>query len=192
MAAVRIESGEFPLLRNVDATKQPNRARVYGDWISLIHYDLPKIVEHLPEVIEDVYAYEVWKDKYLDSPEQFFERIGLFGLDLKEPARLIDELRKKGPSKKKREIIMRAQEAKKLRERGQTQQEIAVELGVHRNTVAADLCTKNSVRTEKIVHKQPRTRTRYEINEATDPTVAAQRIRAKFGEEYAQKLKKEL
>ena len=192
MAAVRIESGEFPLLRNVDATKQPNRARVYGDWISLIHYDLPKIVEHLPEVIEDVYAYEVWKDKYLDSPEQFFERIGLFGLDLKEPARLIDELRKKGPSKKKREIIMRAQEAKKLRERGQTQQEIAVELGVHRNTVAADLCTKNSVRTEKIVHKQPRSRTRYEINEATDPTVAAQRIRAKFGEEYAQKLKKEL
>lgn len=190
MAAVRIESGEFPLLRNVDATKQPNRARVYGDWISLIHYDLPKIVEHLPEVIEDVYAYEVWKDKYLDSPEQFFERIGLFGLDLKEPAKLIDELRKKGPSKKKREIIMRAQEAKKLRERGQTQQEIADELGVSQQTASRDLL-KNSVRTEKM-SKQLRSYSRYTINQGTDPTVAAQRIRAKFGEEYAQKLKKEL
>jgi hypothetical protein len=37
-------------------------------------------------------------------------------------------------------------------------QQIAAELGVHRNTVAADLCTKNSVRTEKVVHKQPRTK----------------------------------
>ena len=37
-------------------------------------------------------------------------------------------------------------------------QQIANELGVHRNTVAADLCTKNSVITEKVVHKQPRSR----------------------------------
>lgn len=190
MAAVRIESGEFPLLRNVNVQNQPCRAEVYGQWSKYINSDLPKIIEHLPEVIEDVYAYEVWKDKYLDSPEQFFERIGLFGLDLKEPAKLIDELRKKGPSKKKREIIMRAQEAKKLRERGQTQQQIAAELGVCQATISNSLL-KNSVRTEK-TNKQPRTRTRYEINEATDPTVAAQRIRAKFGEEYAQKLKKEL
>ena len=190
MAAVRIESGEFPLLRNVDVSKQPNRAEVYGQWSKYIYFDLPKIIEHLPEVIEDVYAYEVWKDKYLDSPEQFFERIGLFGLDLKEPAKLIDELRKKGPSKKKREIIMRAQEAKKLREKGQTQQEIAAELGVNQGTVSRVLC-KNSVMTEKM-HKQPRTRICYQINQGTDPTVAAQRIRAKFGEEYAQKLKKEL
>ena len=85
---------------------------------------------------------------------------------------------------------MRAQEAKKLRERGQTQQQIAAELGVCQATISNSLL-KNSVRTEK-TNKQPRTRTRYEINEATDPTVAAQRIRAKFGEEYAQKLKKEL
>ena len=44
------------------------------------------------------------------------------------------------------------------KKQSQRWQQIAAELGVHRNTVAADLCTKNSVRTEKIVHKQPRTR----------------------------------
>lgn len=190
MAAVRIESGEFPLLRNVDVSKQPNRAEVYGQWSKYIYFDLPKIIEHLPEVIEDVYAYEVWKDKYLDSPEQFFERIGLFGLDLKEPAKLIDELRKKGPSKKKREIIMRAQEAKNLREKGQTQQEIAEALGVSQQTASRDLL-KKSVMTEKM-SKRARRPVVYQINQGTDPTVAAQRIRSKFGEEYAQKLKKEL
>jgi transaldolase len=55
-----------------------------------------------------------------------------------------------------------------MTEKMSKQLQIADELGVHRNTVAADLCTKNSVMTEKVVHKQPRTRICYQINQGLE------------------------
>lgn len=181
MASLSIESGEFPLMRNVDVSRQPERANVYNEWSKVFHSQLPYAVEHLADVIEDVYAFELWRDKYLDTPEQFFERLGLFELDLDEPAKLIKELRKKKSSYRD-QIIARAAKAKELREQGMTQQAIADELGVHRNTIASDLCTEKSVRTQKTV--QPR-KARYEISEYTKPETAAQKIRDKFGDEFA-------
>jgi len=187
MASLTINSGEFPLLRNVDVSHQPNRAHVYGEWSRLVHHELQEIIEHLPEVIEDVLAYRVWEDKYLDSPEQYFEQyLGLFGLDLKEPAKLIDELRKAGPSKKKQDLLKRAEQARQLREAGQTQQQIAEALGVSQQTASRDLL-KKSFRTEKM-SKQQRQLIRYEINQGTDPHDAVEKMLQKFGEEWFGKM----
>ena len=185
MAAVRIDSGEFPLMRNVDTAYQPNRAKIYNDWSRAFNDQVPDAIDHLADVIEDVYAFELWKDKYLATPEEFFERIGLFDLDLKEPAKLIAELRKKNSSKKA-EIVRRAAKAKELREHGLTQRAIAEELGVSQPTVVTDL-SENSVPAEK-PDKAKRDHTEVRLRPGTAPEQAAQRIREKFGDEYAESL----
>ena len=114
MAGVMVDSGEFKLMRNVDRSHQPTREKVYNEWIKAFRHNVPDAIEHLADVIEDVYAFELWKDNYLDTPEQFFERYGIFGLDLEEPAKLIKELRKK-KSSKKTAILKRIEKAKELR-----------------------------------------------------------------------------
>jgi predicted transcriptional regulator len=93
---------------------------------------------------------------------------------------------------KKEEIFERRETVKSLREDGLTQQEIADELGVHRNTVNSDLCTKNEVYTKEIVHKEPRKVTQYKISQYTKPEVAAKKIREIFGDEFADRLDEEL
>ena len=64
-----------------------------------------------------------------------------------------------------------------------TRRQIADELGVHRNTVSSDLCTKNEVITEKVVHT-PRKVIGYRITQYTKPKTAAIRIRDVFGDEW--------
>jgi len=186
---VSINSGEFPLMRNVDMSHQPNRSKVYTAWSKAFTYDVPEAVEHLADIVEDVYTYELWKDDYLDTPEQFFERYGIFGLDLDEPAKLIKALRSKR-STKKSEIIARAEKAKALREEGKTQQAIADELGVDQKTVSRDL-GNNTVYTPE-VPKERRKVIQYKISQYTTPETAAQKIRAKFGDDFAQQLKEAL
>ena len=187
MATVRIDSGEFPLMRNIDVSHQPSRSKVYTAWSRAFGDNIPAAVDHLADVIEDVYSYELWKDKYLDTPEEFFERYGLFDLDLDEPAKLLKELRKE-KSSKKNQIIKRARQAKEMREQGMTQQDIADELGVHRNTVVSDLCTENSVITPKIVQEKRKV-VGYRITEYTKAEVAAVKIRDILGDEFADELK---
>jgi len=187
--SVSINSGDFPLMRNVDSDRQPERSKVYSAWIQAFNLSVPEAVEHLADVIEDVYAFELWKDKYLDTPEQFFDHMGILGLDLEEPAKLIKALRAKR-STKRAEIIRRAEEAKKLREQGLTQQKIAEALGVSRPTVAADL-SENTVMTPKS-DKEPRKTTVYQISQYTMPETAAEKIRDKFGSDYAKALKEAL
>lgn len=181
MASVSIDSGEFKLMRNVDIQHQPSRSAVYTEWIRAFSNNVPNAVHHLADVIEDVYTFELWKDNRLDTPEQFFERMGIFGLNLDEPARLIKELRKKRSSKRD-EIVARAEKVRELREQGMTQQAIADELGVSRRTVNSDMCAEKSVMTQKPA--QPR-KAVYQISEYTKPETAAQKIRDKFGEEFA-------
>ena len=68
------------------------------------------------------------------------------------------------------------------------QQQIADAVGVHRNTVSSDLnqCTEKTVMTEKTV--QPTKKTVYQINQYTKPETAAEKIRAKFGDDFALQL----
>lgn len=188
MAPVSVDSGEFKLMRNVDIDHQPSRSGVYTAWIRAFSNNVPDAVNHLADVIEDVYAFELWKDNRLDTPEQFFERMGIFGLDLDEPARLIKELRKKKSSKRD-EILRRAEKVRELRDQNKTQQAIADELGVSQPTIANDL-SENGVYTPKT--DKPRKVIQYKISQYTKPETAAEKIHAKFGPEFAQALKEAL
>jgi predicted transcriptional regulator len=188
MASVTIDSGGFPLMRNINYSRQPERSKVYNEWSKAFHYDVPGAVEHLADVIEDVYSFELWKDKYLETPEQFFAQLGLLDLDLDEPAKLIKELRKKR-STKRAQIIARAQKAKELREQGKTQQQIADELGVTQRTVSTDL-EENRVITPKT--SKPRKVIGYRITEYTKPETAAQKLIDTFGDKWCSELVKEL
>jgi len=183
MASLKIESGEFPLMRNVDVSRQPERANIYNEWARIFHYSLPDAVEHLADVIEDVYAFELWKDKYLETPEQFFERLGLFDLDLDEPAKLIKELRK-SRSDKKAQIIAQAKKWKARMEAGESIRDIAESDGVPKTTVHRRVSQSESPDT-KSGTENPRKRDRYEISQYTKPETAAQRIRETFGDDFA-------
>jgi multidrug efflux pump subunit AcrA (membrane-fusion protein) len=44
MAAVTIDSGDFPLMRNVDVSHQPNRAKVYNDWLRAFTDQVPEAI----------------------------------------------------------------------------------------------------------------------------------------------------
>ena len=179
---VKVDSGEFPLMRNIDLSRQPERMKVYTAWTKAFNYQVPDAVNHLADVIEDVFKYELWKDNYLDSPEQFFERIGIFGLNLDEPAKLIAELRSKKPTKRD-EIASRIEQAKALAAQGKTQREIAEELGVSQKTVSNAL-VKKSVYTQKIT-KEKRKVKQYKISQYTQPETAAAKIIATFGPAFA-------
>ena len=71
--SVSVDSGEFKLMRDVNVDHQPSRAKVYSEWIKAFQYQVPKAINHMADVIEDVFTYELWKDYYLDTPDQFFE-----------------------------------------------------------------------------------------------------------------------
>ena len=183
--SVTIDSGQFPLMRNVDVGHQPSRAKVYTAWTTAFNYRVPDAVDHLADIVEDTYVYELWKDKYLATPEKFFERMGILGLDLENPAKLIKALRsKRSPTKAK--FIARAEKAIALREQGLTQQAIADELGVSQPTISDHLSGKR-VQTQK-ADKAPRKVTQYTVTQYTTPETAALKIREKFGDEWAQKL----
>ncbi|MFN9374497.1 MAG: hypothetical protein ACK6D3_21630 [Planctomycetaceae bacterium] len=182
MAGVKIDSGQFPLMRNVDVKRQPERSRVYTAWINAFSYNVPDAVSHLADIIEDVYAYRLWEDKYLDTPEQFFERMGILGLDLERPAKLIRELRENKSGIRERIVERQQKEWAAKREEGQSLREIAAEAGVAPNTVK-NRCATKTVITEKVA--QPRTVTGYRITQYTKPTTAAAKIRATFGDDFA-------
>jgi len=185
VAGVKIDSGEFPLMRNVDVSRQPDRMRVYTAWSKAFNQNVPEAVNHLADIVEDVYTFELWRHDYLDTPEEFFERIGIFGLDLDEPAKLIKELRK-SRSSYKAQIIQRSIKAKELIAQGKTQREAAAELGVDRSTVSRDVC-RDEVITPKMHSK--REVVGYRITQYTKPETAAQKIRDIFGDHFADQLR---
>jgi predicted XRE-type DNA-binding protein len=93
-------------------------------------------------------------------------------------------------SESKAKQLARQERAKELHEQGATQQQIADELGVSQQTVSRDLL-KKSVYTQKM-SKQPRKVVQYKISQYTDPKTAAQKIRATFGDDFAEQLCDEL
>ena len=185
--SVSVDSGEFKLMRDVNVDHQPSRAKVYSEWIKAFQYQVPKAINHLADVIEDVFTYELWKDYYLDTPDQFFERIGIYGLDLENPSRLISDLRDK-KSGKREEIQARIKRVQEARKNGDGFQAICdregISLGTAHSDAHSDAFSENSVYTKK-TEKEPRRKKQFNITQYTKPTTAAQKIRATFGDEFA-------
>jgi len=106
MASVTVDSGEFKLLRNININHQPSRAKVVGEWITAFDSEVPRALNALADVIEDVYAFPViWQERRKNSPEEFFESIGITGLNLEDPARLVKTLRGEMGSEAKAEAF---------------------------------------------------------------------------------------
>jgi DNA-directed RNA polymerase specialized sigma24 family protein len=187
---VTVNSGEFPLLRNIDATRQPNRAHVYNEWTKHFNDRVPWALESLANVVEDVMTYKVWEEYRLPGPAAYLERIGITGLNLEDPAKLIKALRGKDGEQIRRKLqarMERVTESKRLVEdEGMTLRGAAKVLEVSPPTVMRDLLHE-SVRTEKC--NAPRKVTRYEISQYTKPSTAAEKIHSTFGPDFAQALK---
>ena len=182
MAGVKIDSGQFKLMRNIDISHQPSRSDVYAAWSIAFNQKVPDAIEHLADVIEDVYAYRLWEDNYLNTPEEFFERIGIFGLNLDEPAKLIKQLRTSKSFKKNLERQMRVQAEANIKSRKQQ----AEEENVSERTIQRD---RNSVMTDNVSPKEPRKRIVLQLSQYTSPQTAAEKIRLTFGDEFADALK---
>ena len=187
MASVRVDSGQFPLMRNVDVSRQPERSKVYNAWTKAFNSNVPDAVGHLADIIEDVYAYELWRDNYLETPEQFFEQIGILGLDLEDPAKLINALRS-GDQKKieqvKRKLVI------KERASSATQRELAEAAKCSQGRVSQLLTTVNN-QSERKARNAANTTAR-QLYLPQDASAAAEKIRAKFGAEFAMQLKEAL
>jgi len=189
---VTVNSGEFPLLRNIDATRQPNRAHVYNEWIKAFSDRVPWALESLANVVEDVMTFKVWEEYRLPGPAEYLERIGITGLNLEDPAKLIKALRGKDGNQIRRKLqarMERVTESKRLVEdEGMSLRGAAKVLEVAPNTVRTDLkVCSDLVRTEKL--HTPRKVTRYEISQYTKPETAAEKIHSTFGPDFAQALK---
>ncbi len=193
MAAVTVDSGEFKLLRNINISHQPSRAKVVGEWITAFDSDVPRALNALADVIEDVYAFPViWQERRKNSPEEFFESIGITGLNLDDPARLIKTLRgDMGEDARAQALgavkLSRAERIPKSQEPGSLRKK-AEELGVSYETIRRDRAlSQNRVITPKV--DTPRKTVGYRITEYTKPETAAEKIRAKFGPDFARQLK---
>jgi hypothetical protein len=187
---VTVNSGEFPLLRNIDATRQPNRAHVYNEWIKAFSDRVPWALESLANVVEDVMTYKVWEEYRLPGPAEYLERIGITGLNLEDPAKLIKALRGKDGNQIRRKLqarMERVTESKRLVEdEGMSLRGAAKVLEVHHQTVANDL-SNNFGMPERL--DTPRKRATYQIQSGTKPETAAEKIRSTFGPDFAQALK---
>lgn len=90
----------------------------------------------------------------------------------------------------KRGRAERIAESKRLvQEEGKSLRQAAAELGVSHVAVRKDLLT-NSVMTKKV--NSIRQRTVLQLNDKTNATTAAQKIREKFGDQFAKELKEAL
>jgi len=196
MASVTVDSGEFKLLRNININHQPSRSKVVGEWITAFDSEVPRALNALADVIEDVYAFPViWQERRKNSPEEFFESIGITGLNLEDPARLVKTLRGEMGSEAKAEAfatvkLSRAERITESQKPGSLREK-AEELGVSHTTVRRDReVEQNRVYTQKC--STPRKVAQYKISQYTKPATAAEKICTTFGDEFAEALLEEL
>ena len=96
IAGVTIDSGDFPLIRNVDHTHQPNRMDVWCKWLRIYTDELPRALEHLPEVIADIRDLGGAYSSNESRADLLRDLLGDLHLD--EAARLLNELRAEIPT----------------------------------------------------------------------------------------------
>ena len=82
MASVTVDSGEFPLIRNIDHTRQPECMKIYSEWLRIFADNVPEAMAHLDDVIEDAIEFHLWDKVCRGGPVVMFERMGLFDWDL--------------------------------------------------------------------------------------------------------------
>jgi hypothetical protein len=190
---VTVDSGEFPLLRNIDCNHEVSISKVLNKWSWVFKYDIPNGLNALADVIEDVYTYQVWDRYRLKNAGEFFEWIGVTGLNLDNPARLIATLRGGDSDQVKKQIGVKLYEVRrekvqelKTQDPTLTQQEIADQVGVSQQRVA-QIIQEKTVITEKTC-KPKREIKGYRITSYTKPETAAQKIIDIFGEEFSRQL----
>ena len=189
---VNVDSGEFKLLRHVDINHQPSREKVVSEWIWAFDNSVPVAIENIADVIEDVFQYPIiWQERRKAGPIDFLESIGIIGLDLDKPAKLLKDLR--NPKSKTRldmeKLMAKRRTAKEMAEAGMKPPDIAIKLGVTTRTVRNYLKAETESGIPQIVSAQDtRKRTQFVIRTSTKPTTAAQKIRATFGDDFANQL----
>ena len=194
---VNVDSGEFKLLRHVDINHQPSREKVVSEWIWAFDNSVPVAIENIADVIEDVFQYPIiWQERRKAGPIDFLESIGIIGLDLDKPAKLLKDLRN---PKSKARIDLEKKMAERAKQcelayknpEGKTNAELANDWNCSERTVIRrrnEWGDRNCVRTQNLSPQEPRKVTKYSITHYTKPTTAAQKIRATFGDDFANQL----
>jgi hypothetical protein len=198
--AVVIDSGNIP---SAVGRTGKSLQTVISKWQHKVSIGFNVSAEWLLTILREVDEFEIWRAWGSPSRDAFIADVLMLNFDLVESAipEIIHrlhagesfDLQKADGSKtrvmsKSEEIIDRQTKAKELREEGKTVREIAEETGVSVGQAHSDICSENSVMTQKTEHKQPRQRITYQITQYTKPETAARRIRDIFGDEFANDL----
>ena len=178
---VTIDHGEFKLMRNINIEHQPSRSKVESAWIRAFSYNTKDALDHLEDVLEDIFAYRLWEYSYMETPKEYLNYIGIQIEYLQEKA---DKAKStiKEYSKPGKQNVYRNKYIKEQIEAGKTQQQVADEVGISRNRIS-EIVSEKSVYTPKTDTK--RKTVQYKISQYTTPETAAQKIRGTFGDEFA-------
>jgi hypothetical protein len=90
--SVKIDSGEFPLLRRININHQPSMENVVSKWMWAFQTNVPESLNALADVIEDVYSHPRLLEYHQRGPEEMLEYIGIghdFASQLEVAAKLI-------------------------------------------------------------------------------------------------------
>lgn len=205
---VVIDSGELPSAKGLSGHAL---VKVIAQWQRIASRRFPFDCSALLQIIRETEEEKLWEKScggftYPDRDSFLREKI-LIDYDLtEEHFKKVVEALKGGRESEARDGLTKAQErANRNREihrlkteEGLNQREIAERVGISRPQVNEVLkkeppepVSETAVRTTK-TDTQPRKLIRFEINQGTPPTVAALKIRQKFGDEFADALKEAL
>jgi len=79
---------------------------VINAWVEAYGYATPPAMNSLADVIQDVFDYpEIWRELGANSADEFLKKVGITGLNLENPARLVKALRGELGKKAKEEVL---------------------------------------------------------------------------------------
>ncbi len=199
--AVVIDSGEIPSAVGVSGSYE--LSRVVTKWQRVASGSFREDCSALKKIIHETDALRLWEKSIggfsYGTRDEFLRQKVLLDFDLTqrdftEILSLIYGDDEGGASKifseKQHEMAERIPRVHyKYHVEGKTQQQVADELGVSQDTISKDL-KRNTGMPEKVF--KPRKRITYQIQDGTKPATAAQKIREKFGNDFADRLRQEL
>lgn len=191
MVNVRVDSGELPSMNDCDDKHQ--MSRVLGRWMSIAHGRFRNDCRFLLQMIDETDNLELWKVGIngftYESRDEFLQKQVLIDYDLtaSDFTAIAEKLRlgEKVCLTYREQVAPRNAEIKERAAAGETQQSIADAVGLSREGVAKVLVQKpaNTKKTTKAKRINSR-----QIYLGTDPKTAADKIREKFGDKYADNL----
>ena len=194
------------LMKDGNINHQPYRAQVFNEWSKTFKYDIPLALKSVHGIVEEVLEHNLWREKGYQTPQEFFTNLGITkilpmlgeeGGDLKEALKLMEEQLEVDENSMTADLpqpvvlskFERNTRIKELRAKGLTFREIADIVGTNTGTVS-DVVNNRYNYDGKI--KGERRGQRLSLKSQTKPSVAAELIRTKFGDAYAEALKSEL